>query len=233
MGTSEPRRGPLVHRSVHHAAAAWLLGSLQFIGAMVVVQLGWSHAHPYSLKDNYISDLGNTQCGYFPSGSTTYVCSPWHVAFNGSVIVLGVLLLLGVVLVRSAFPLRRSSAVALTLVALAGVGAILVGVWPENVNGGIHDAASLLAFLGGSLGLVALAGAMLRDTRWDGYRVYSMLSGLLGLIATVLFVAGQDLGLGVGGMERLIVAPLLLWFIVASAHLLRTPQYAPRGIPTT
>jgi len=232
MGTPQPRLGPLVHRSVHRAAAAWLIGSVQFIVAMVVVQLGWSDAHPYSLKDNYISDLGNTQCGDFPSGSSTYVCSPWHVVFNGSVIALGLLILLGVILVRTALPPRRSSTVALGLIALAGIGAICVGVWPENVNGAIHGIASLLAFVGGSLGLIIVALAMLRDTRWDGYRAYSLLSGLVELVATVLFVFGEYVGLGVGGMERLIVAPLLLWLIVASVHLLRTPQYAPRTIPT-
>jgi hypothetical protein len=73
---------------------------------------------------------------------------------------------------------------------------------------------------------------MFRDTRWDGYRAYSLFSGVLGLVAVILFETGKDVGLGVGGMERLIVAPLLLWLIVASIHLLRIPQYAPRTLPT-
>jgi hypothetical protein len=33
-------------------------------------------------------------------------------------------------------------------------------------------------------------------------------------------------------MERLIVAPVLLWAIVAGVHLARIPTFAPRSIPT-
>ncbi len=81
------------------------------------------------------------------------------------------------------------------------------------------------------LALIVLAVAMFQDARWDGLRAYSLFSGVLGLVATVLFLVGTDLGLGPGGMERLIVAPLLLWLIVGGARLLRFPQYAPRGVP--
>jgi hypothetical membrane protein len=232
MATTTPRLGPLVHRSVHHAALLWLVGSVQFIASMIVVQLEWGHAHPYSLRNNYISDLGNTVCGYFPSGSTTYVCSPWHLLFNGSVIALGLLVILGTILVRTAFASRRPSSVGLGLIVLAGAGSIGVGVWPENVAGTVHGLSSAVAFLGGSLALIVVTLGMLRDTRWDGYRAYTLFSGILGLVASGLFETGADLGLGVGGMERLIVAPLLLWLIVASVHLLRVPQYAPRTIPT-
>ena len=58
-----------------------------------------------------------------------------------------------------------------------------------------------------------------------------MLSGLVGLVAFVLFEAKTWGPLGVGGMERLIVAPVLLWALVAGIHLVRIPTYAPAGIP--
>jgi hypothetical membrane protein len=226
------RLGPLVHRSVHHAAALWLLASLQFIVAMVVVQLAWTGHPAYSLANNYISDLGNTHCGPWPSATSPDICSPWHDVFNGSVIALGVLVVLGSILVRTGFPPRRSSAIGLWGVALAGIGAIGVGVSPENVNGTVHAIASLVAFAIGSLALIVLGFAMFRDTRWDGFRAYTLFSGLLSFVATILFSVGVDVGLGVGGMERLIVAPLLLWLIVAPIHLLRIPQYAPHALPS-
>ena len=116
------------------------------------------------------------------------------------------------------------------MVALAGVGAIGVGLSPENVNTTVHVASASLAFFVGNLGLMALGVAMFRDTRWDGFRAYTMLSGLVGLVALVLSASGHDLGLGVGGMERVIVAPLLLFLAVASVHLLRVPQYAPHAV---
>ncbi len=220
MTTPTSRLGPLVHRAVHRGAALWLLGSLQFVVAMIVVQLAWTATPAYSLSHNYISDLGNTHL------------SRWHDVFNVSVILLGILVVLGAILARSGFPARRSSSVGLWAVVLGGLGAIGVGTFPENVNGTAHSLASLDAFVAGSFALVVLAFAMFRDTRWDGLRAYTLFSGIVGLVATALFSFGIDAGLGVGGMERLIVAPLLLWLIVAPIHLLRIPQFAPRTIST-
>jgi hypothetical membrane protein len=231
MSTAGSRLGPLVHRAVHHAAALWMLASVQFVGAMIAVQLAWTGHPGYSLSRNYISDLGITTCAHWPNASSAYLCSPWHDVFNASVIVLGLLVIVGAALARTAFPPRRSSTIGLALVAIGGVGAIGVGISPENVNLPVHEAVSLVAFVGGSLALIALAVAMFRDTRWDGYRAYTIFSGLIGLVATALFSDGVYAGLGPGGMERLIVAPLLLWLVVASAHLLRIRQFAPHALP--
>jgi hypothetical membrane protein len=237
LGSQEPstgapsRRGPLVHRVVHRGAAVWLVAVLQFVVAMIVVQLAWSGPPAYSLTGNYISDLGNTACAPWPSSSSHRVCSPWHDVFDGSAIALGVLVLLGAVLVRTAFPSRRSATIGLALLGVAGIGAIGVGVSPENVNLGIHELSSAIAFLFSGLALLVLGFAMFRDTRWDGYRAYAILSGLVGLVALGLFTSHAYGALGVGGMERLIVAPVLLWLVVASVHLLRVPQYAPARIP--
>ncbi|HTP54018.1 MAG TPA: DUF998 domain-containing protein [Thermoplasmata archaeon] len=229
MESAEPRLGPLVHRSVHHAAVVWLVAAVQFVVAMAVVELKWTT--PYSLSKNVISDLGNTGCGAWPNATSPYVCSPWHVVFNVSIVVLGLLVILGVLLIRSAFPDRSSRSVGLGLLVLAGAGAIGVGVSPENVNLHVHSIAALLAFAGGNVALIVLGFAMFRDTRWDGYRSYTLFSGLIGAVALILFVTKVYAGLGMGGMERLIVAPLLLWMVVVSVHLLRVAAYAPRIIP--
>jgi hypothetical membrane protein len=232
MATAAPRLGPLVHRSVHHGAALWLAGALQFILAMAVVQLAWTGHPGYSLSHNYISDLGNTGCGPWPNPTSNDICSPWHDVFDVSSVLLGVLVVLGAILVRSGFPTRRSSMVGLLCMAIGGLGSIGVGLSPENVNLTVHSVSALVAFVVGNFSLVVLGFAMFRDTRWDGLRAYTMLSGVVGLVATVLYVGHHDLTLGVGGMERLIVAPLLLWLIVAPIHLLRIRQYAPHTIPT-
>jgi hypothetical membrane protein len=235
MAESRERYGPLVHRSVHHGALLWVVGVLEFLVGMVVTQLGWSNPS-YSLTNNYISDLGAVNCGPFGG---QYVCSPWHVVFNVSIIVMGVLLILGVLLLPSAFPNRRTRTVGLGLLAIAGLGAIGVGVSPEDVNLTAHSLSALLAFAGGGLALMALGIAMFRDTRWDGYRAYSVFSGLFALVALGLFLGhswqwgGAWSDLGVGGIERLIVAPILLWALVAGIHLLRIPSCAPHQLPKT
>ncbi len=229
--TEPPERyGPLVHRSVHHGALLWVVAVLEFVAAMIVTQLGWSHP-TYSLTQNYISDLGAVNCGLLGG---RYVCSPWHDVFNASVIVLGILVIVGVLLTPTAFPNRRSRTVGLGLLVVTGVGAIGVGLSPEDVNLAVHQISSLLAFGGGGLALIVLGFAMFRDTRWGGYRAYSMISGLVTLVALGLFVehswqwGGLWADLGAGGIERLIVAPVLLWALLVGIHLLRIPAFAPR-----
>jgi len=229
MAEDAVRLGPLVHRAVHHAAAVWIVAAVEFVVSMAVVQLAWTT--PYSLQNNVISDLGNTQIGNWPNSNSHYVSSPWHVEFNAAVIVLGLLVILGALLVRTAFPARSSRTAGLGLFCLAGIGSIGVGLFPENVNLHVHAIVAAIAFVAANLGLIVLGVAMFRDTRWDGYRSYTMFSGLIGLVAFFLYVGGIYPGLGPGGMERLIVAPLLLWLVVVGIHLLRVPAYAPRIVP--
>jgi hypothetical membrane protein len=218
------RLGPLVHRSVRHGAVLWIVGVVEFIAGMGITQAGYTGTS-YSLTGNYISDLGAAHCGVYHS--TIYVCSPWHDVFNVSIILLGLLLIVGALLLRTAFRGRGVRTLGLTILIISGIGAIGVGLSPEDVNLTVHSASALTAFLGANLALLLLAVAMFRDTRWDGYRTFTMLMGVVGLIALALFVAGTYGPLGVGGMERLIVAPVLLWAFVAGVHLVRIPTYAP------
>jgi len=226
------RLGPLVHRAVHQGAILLLVGAFEFILGMAVTQIGYGSS--YSLTQNYISDLGAVKCGEFGgSGSLPghYACSPWHLVFNISIILLGIILIFAAILIRSAFPPRRSRTLGLFILALSGIGAMGVGFSPEDVNITIHAASAFLAFLGSGVALIILGFAMFRDTRWDGFRMYTVVSGLVGLIALALFASKVYGPLGVGGMERLIVAPILLWAIVVGIHLVRIPTYAPRTIP--
>jgi hypothetical membrane protein len=209
--------GPLVHRAARRGGALFVLGSLQFIFAMAIVQAKYPG---YSLSANYISDLGSAS-------------SPWAWLFNDSIRLLGLFALLGAFWVRTAFPPKTSARVGLLLLGIAGLGAIGVGSFPEGspqLGGNIHGVVSLVTFLGSGFALLALALGMLRDTRWDGFRAYTFLSGLVTVIALGLFVGNAFVGLGPGGMERLIVAPILLWALVAGTHLLRLPVYSPVSI---
>lgn len=220
------RYGPLVHRSVRHGAILYIVAVVQFLIGMAVTQLLYGPP-TYNLLNNYISDLGADNCGPFGNAQ---VCSPGHDVFNVSIVILGVLLILGTLLIRTAFPPRGTRTVGLGLLILAGLGSIGVGLSPEDVNLTIHSTSAALAFVGAGLALLILGVAMFRDTRWDGFRAYTMLSGLVGLIAFVLFFTHTYGPLGVGGMERLIVAPVLLWALIVGVHLVRIPTYAPAGV---
>ncbi len=207
-----PGLGPLIPVRARQAGAVLVVGSLQFILAMIVVQLKYPG---YSDLTNYISDLGGAH-------------SPWAVVFNASAIVLGLLTLLAAYLLLAAFNHRLSRTLGLGFLAIAGIGAFFVGIFPETstaLGGHAHGLFADIAFIASGLALINLPGAMLRDTRWEGYRAFTFLLGVITLLAIVLFVAGRWGPLGPGGMERLVVAPILLWALVAGIHLLSMPTY--------
>ena len=204
------RPAPDTERAIRFGAVAWI-ASIQFFLAQLVVQSAWTT--PFSLTANYISDLGNTSCGPYPPGSSTYVCSPWHAAMNASFAVVGSTVILGAVLVRNAF---RASAWTwgLALVALAGCGFVLVGLFPENVNFPPHHLGAALQFVSGNVGQAVLGASMVAARGGRRWALYSIASGVVGLLATSLFASGHYLGLGIGGMERVAAYPLPLWTIV-------------------
>src|SRR3954469_20961189 len=84
-------------RAIRRGAIVWVL-AIQFFVAQLIVQLAWPTS--FSLRTNYISDLGNTACGPYPDGDRImYVCSPWHALMNASFIALGVIILVGAALI--------------------------------------------------------------------------------------------------------------------------------------
>jgi hypothetical membrane protein len=228
MKQSPESSGPLVHRTARYGGALFLLGAIGFVVGNAVTQLGWTH--PYSLLHNYISDLGAVYCGNFPSGSTHYVCSPWHDIFNGATILMGVCFILAALLIRSAFPPGRWTTLGLLGIVVAGIGAIAVGLFPEDVNLTLHSLSAVVAFLIGNLAVVALGIAMTKDRRWAGFSTYTIVSGIFGLVFLFVYLFQVWGPLGLGGAERLIVAPILLWSSIAGIHIIRLPAYAPSGI---
>jgi len=204
--------GPYASRGVRTGAVLLGLGVVQFVVANAVVQTQYPG---YSLLTNYIIDLGNT------------APSPWHVVFNVSIALLGVLSFGAVLLTWTGFPRGASRIVGLPLLLIASVAAILVGAYPENVNPPVHDLVSLLVFAPGGLALLILAVGMRADTSWAGGRPYSAVLGAVTLLALAYYVPTQAVNStwDPGLIERLIVAPILIWGFGVAVHLelLRSP----------
>ncbi len=202
-------------------AIIWIIGSVQFFIAQLIAQLAWTT--PYSLLHNYISDLGNTACRAVSITSPLYICSPLYKLMNVAFILLGVTLIVGTVLTRNVFSPTRLRAVGLILIGIAGIGPILVGLAPENVNTNVHVTGAAIQFIGGNIGLIMI-GALLYQHYQAPWGLCSMIWGMIGLIALVLFMlcrlTNHSLGLGVGGWERVVVYPLPLWTIVMGFMLL-------------
>jgi hypothetical membrane protein len=184
-----------------------LAGYLVFIGVaqFVLFMLIAEAIYPgYSVSRNYISDLGNPRLE--PS-------TPHAAVFNASIVLLGLLLIAGgALLYRSG---RDANGRALgALVMASGVGAAGVGLFPEGSPHGLHIVFSLVTFLASSLASYPASFYRgLRTPLWGAL-------GTVGLVALALYVKGIYLGLGWGGMERLIVYPNLLWAAGFSGALL-------------
>ena len=63
--------------------------------------------------------------------------------------------------------------------------------------------------------MVLLGIALTQSREHQVLAIYSIFSGVVGLVATALFINDHYLGLGIGGMESVAAYPLRLWLIVA------------------
>jgi hypothetical membrane protein len=197
-------------------AGCWLL-TVAYLIVQPVVAAAWEP--PYDLAANTISDLGITGCGDFRQfdDRVIYACSPRYELMNTIFVVVGLLTSAGALLTRDIWPRRRLTTVGVAFVVLAGVGGVLTGLAPADVNMAAHGAGALLQ-VPGALGPLLL-GVAARSVR-RGVAAFSLLCGVVGSAACVLFFSRSDLGLGLGVMEHLAFDPLTVWTTALGAVLL-------------
>jgi hypothetical membrane protein len=161
----------------------------------------------FSTGANEISDLGGTR----PPNSV--ILQPSAAIFDVSMVLIGVLIAAGSWFVHRAFG-RRSVTIP---IAVLGVGALGVGLFPGN-TGTPHALFAMVTFISG--GVAALSAA--RVTRAP-FRHVSFLLGAaaLGTLGTyvVLGDASPMAVLGIGGVERWIVYPVVLWVTAFGGYL--------------
>ncbi len=185
--------------------------SLQYFLVQAVVASAWNW-QPYSWHLNAISDLGAVGCGPFDG---RFVCSPLHGLMNTSLVLLGLSMAVGSVLL---YQQLRSSRVGFSLMAVAGIGAMLVGFFPEDTIFWAHITGADLAFLLGNIALIVF-GFTLCMPRW--FKWYSIASGVVALVALYLFLSHNRFFLGLGGMERVVAYPQTIWLIVFGSYMLK------------
>lgn len=208
---------------VQLGAAAWVL-TVVFYAGQAAAQVAMRS--PYSLRTSYISDLGRTTCGPVDVGSYhAVICSPLHGVMNAAFVAVGLLMALGAIGTRRAWPQRRTATWGLALVAIGGLGQLLVGLVPEDANLGLHSAAALLGIPVPAIGLLLLGSAVWRSGRWVA--LLSLLCGAVGLLGFLVFVLVPSSALGAGLTERVAVYPTTLWTTTVGAYLLwcaRSPR---------
>lgn len=195
---------------IHIGSILWIL-SLQYFIVQIIV--AGAYSGQFSLAHNTISDLGNTACAMY---GDRYVCSPQHLLMNISFIALGITQLCGAVLLYLSNKNRRNL-VGFSFLMLAGIGTIIVGLYPENAPGPMHAIGAALPFVLGNIAMLVLA-IKSKLPRWLSY--YSIASGVLGLTALVLFMTKNYLGIGLGGMERVVAYPQTIWMIILGSYYL-------------
>jgi hypothetical membrane protein len=189
------------------AGVLFFLAVTQFVLCLIIAEALYPG---YSVSDNYISDLG---------------VGPSAVVFNSSAFLLGLLLLAGTYLQRHSPNFKTLN----ILLLLMAIGAMGVGVFTKDFTLA-HGAVSSMAFFFAGLSAIASFKVLQKPLS-----LISIVLGAMTLTALALFSAGiitsgsltsniaYDsiffLGLGPGGMERMIVYPALMWLAAFSGHL--------------
>jgi hypothetical membrane protein len=197
--------GAMALSNASKAGTAIFIGAVQFSIALILAEIYYPG---YNVSSNYISDLGATCPGSLTVGCV--INQPTSMIFNSSIILLGLLILVGAYFLHRAFRDRPAT----VMIALAGIGALGVGLFPET-TGVWHSIFSLIVFL--FAGLAALVTARFQK---KPLFYFSIILGLFTLAALVLYIGGDYLGLGPGGMERMVVYPTLIWSIAFGGHMM-------------
>lgn len=190
--------GPTLKR----AGTFLFVGAGQFVFFMTLAEIYYPG---YDVSLNTISDLG-ASC----KRSVCNFLQPSSGIFNVSVVLLGTFLV-----VTAYFLWKGSGSRGLPLFQLlTGVAAIGIGVFNESY-GSAHVFFSAFAFV--SAGIQAL---LVPSVAKAPYSYFSVLTGIVSIVALVLYGTQTYLGLGQGGMERMIVYPVLVSGIAFGGYLM-------------
>ena len=189
------------------AGVLFFVAATQFVLCLTVAEALYPG---YSVSDNYISDLG---------------VGPSSIVFNSSVFILGLLLLAGVYFLRHNPSLKTVN----IMLFLMGVGAMGVGVFTKDFTLA-HGAVSSMAFFFAGLSAISSFQVLKKPLSLISIILGAMTLGALALFSGGIIASGSltsniaydsvfYLGLGPGGMERMIVYPALMWLAGFGGYL--------------
>ena len=219
--TSQPEAATPIKRRVwanstrilKTAGVLALVAAAQWVLLVIVAETQYPN---YVIQQHFLSDLGATcQRGLVPIACV--IVSPSSLIWNSTLALLGLLSLVSAVLLYAALRKKGFS----MLFGLWGLGALIAGAVPETLLS-VHEIASLVAFVGGSIAAIAAYRFLTSPLKY--------LSVALGLFSFAsLFVLTFDgpffrwngiFGLGLGGIERMVVYPIIIWEIALGASLM-------------
>jgi hypothetical membrane protein len=189
-------------RSLKRAGTILFVGAGQFAFCFALAEIYYPG---YDGSVQTISDLGAT-C----KGGVCRFVQPSSDVFNASVVLLGIMLLF-----TAYYLWKGSGSKALPLFEiLSGIGAMGVGIFNESY-GVAHIFFSAFTFF--SIGIQAL---LVSKVAKPPFSYFSTVTGVMTLVAIVFYGTDTYLGLGQGGMERMIVYPVLIGGLAFGGYLM-------------
>jgi hypothetical membrane protein len=180
----------------------FLAGSIILMG-IITAETFYPEKYTYTTSDSMISDLGATE----PPNSI--ITQPSATIFNFSMMIVGILILLGTYFLFMAL----NDKIAAILIGLLGLGALGVGIFPGNVNPQ-HPLFALTTFISG--GLSAIYSYRLISSPFKYLSVVFGITGLFFLFTASIFIPIM----GGGGVERWVAYPIVLWLSGFGAYLM-------------
>jgi hypothetical membrane protein len=180
----------------------FLAGTIILMG-IITAETYYPAEHTYTTAKSMISDLGATE----PPNSL--ITQPSATIFNLAMIISGILVLTGSFFIFRSFNDRLAA----ILVGLLGLGALGVGIFPGNINPQ-HPLFAMITFISGGLSAIYSYRLINSPLKYP-----ALLFGIFTLF--FLFTSGIFVPiLGLGGVERWVAYPVILWLIVFGGYLM-------------
>ncbi len=210
-----------------------LVAAIQFIIGAHIAEATYPG---YSINQNYLSDLGATVRFTETGAATIVIQQPASLIFTIIVFTVGVLTSVAAYFMFSAIKSKK----AVVLLGIFGIGMLGVAIFSE-VFTLVHGIFSLIVFFSGSLAAILSFKFQKRPMSY-----ISVILGVIGLVAIVLAELSSldiilaELGLaasgaplfstpiGIGGMERMIAYPIMLWLVMFGASLIASPEFVTK-----
>ena len=206
-------------RAPHKTAGGLLLtaGTTIVLGIITAEAL---YTNPYNTRME-ISDLGATDTGV--------VLHPSSYIFNATMLVAGAMILAGAYFAHRALG-RKVVTIA---TGLLGLGVLGVGIFPGNIHPQ-HPLFAFTAFVAGGLAVLLSAWVTPQPLRAI-FAVMGAVSLLFTVASVFLLEWGPFARLELGGVERWMVYPVLLWLVGFGGYLTahRREEAASASLPAT